>query len=761
MPRWDTNPPSFDREDAFTYPDQQPPANYPVQRRTYPSQFKNPYLPSDEPEDQAIFEYPSRNDRRQTLRRNAAPSRRSRSGRQQSTRPPSARNTRRTKSRGPFQRLRQLASWQNHRRLIIVLALLLLIVGVTGTSALFAYATINDAQASLASAQGHLRQAQGLLPQLSQSPLNHALLDRLRQQVVAAESDFLQAQSQASILAPVQYVPGLSQKAQDALILIQMGVDLTGAAHEVLDALLPLADGLHGVGASPHPTPGASATPGLTTTPGPTQGLPPALTTEEFTTAQAALKDASARVNEALTLRRQIQDNGASLGAQAVKGLASFDHLLPSLNQAFSDISLLLQAAPVVLGTTQPVTYLIEMLDASELRSGGGFVGNYGVVTINAGRITSVTVRDTYLLDDPYLADPNHASPFPSAYSWFTLVNKMGLRDSNLSPDFAVDAQTAERIYTQESGGQQVAGVIAISPTLIAHLLTITGPVYVPQYNVTVTSDNLVTLIHYYQFQTNDQGVPSGDGQSSTRKHFTAVLGEAFFARLRALSSSQQEQALQVGFNALKSKDLQVYLNNAAGEALLQKIHLSNSFGPPQTDTVEVVDNNVGGNKATAYVQEEVTDTVVVAPDDSSTHSLTITYTYKPQGNVYGRIAFKNVVQVYVPLGSRLISGFSPSNQTFTIATREFWSGYMTIQPNTSRRVTFTWKAPAPPDHAQGYELLVGRQADSVYSFSVSIQLPTSATHVQSFPPLTYANGRATYQTRGQQTTDLDLKLTW
>lgn len=760
----------FEEERASSYSDRERPSTYPGGQRPPSSQFKRP-LPSSrstELEAKPTLDYPVEGDQPQTRRLNPASTQRSQPGKRPSSRGPSTKTTRRAHRQYSSRWQQRLARLGKNPWFITTMVLLLLLVGGAGTTALLAYTRVNQVQGSLASAQDHLRQAQALLPQLSKSPLNHALLESLHAQVAGAESDFRQAQAQAAALAPAQHIPGQSQKVFDALTIIQMGVDLTSGAREVLDALLPIADGLHGVVAA-HPTASASPTAAptasttATATPVSTPAPPPALTAQAFITAQAAVNDAQARVNAALQLRKQIHDNGASLGAAAVKSLASFDHLTPSLAQGFSDVTLLLQAAPVVLGIQQPITYLIEILDASELRSGGGFIGNYGVVTLDTGRITNVTVRDSYLLDDPYLYGQDHARPFPASYSWFPLASRMGLRDSDLSPDFVFDAQTAEQIYTEESGGQQVSGVIAISPTLIANLLTVTGPVYVPQYNVTVTSANLVTLIHYYQFQTNDQGVPSGDGQSSTRKHFTAVLGEDFFAHLRSLSAAQQEQALQVGFNALKTKDLQVYLNNQAGETLLQKTHLSNDFELPQTDTFEVVDNNIGGNKATAYVQETVSDSVVVAPDGSSSHSVTIGYTYKPEGDVYGRITFRNIVQVYVPLGSQLTgsSGFSDPPQTFTTATREFWSAYIAVLPNTSHTVTFSWKAPAPPEHAQGYELLVDRQADSVYSFSVSIQLPTLTTPVQSFPPLTYANGKATYQTRGQQTTNLDLKLSW
>src|SRR5690348_1351099 len=288
--------------------------------------------------------------------------------------------------------------------------------------------------------------------------------------------------------------PGIQRRASDGLTLLRMGHELASAGREALDAAIPI---LAAVSPSAAAAGGSAATPAATATPaalGVAQPATPALTLDQLTQARTVLADVRAHVTRAETLRRSIRDpNG--LGASVASLLTAFDRVTPALPQAFDDADTLLQAAPALLGVQQPASYLLELLDSAELRAGGGFIGNYGIIGVASGRVESATVRDTYLLDNA----ARRVLPFPPDYSWFHLAPAMGLRDSNLSPDFTTNAQLAERIYEQESGGDTVDGVIAITPHFISGLLTLTGPIAVPGYNETVTSENLEAKIHFYQ----------------------------------------------------------------------------------------------------------------------------------------------------------------------------------------------------------------------------------------------------------------------
>ena len=531
---------------------------------------------------------------------------------------------------------------------LLCVAVLLVVTGASGGILLGVRAA--RLAMTLRSAQDHVHHAQGVAKQLSASPFDHTLLLRLRADVAATERDLTDAQAEAVALGPATQLPGIQGRASDGLTLLGMGHELASAGREALDAAIPIlaavspsaAAAAGPVAATASPTaPAVSATPSTSNT---TQPAAPALTLDQLTQARAVLANVRAHVTRAEALRRSIRDPN-SLCASVTSLLTAFDRVTPALPQAFDDADTLLQAAPVLLGVGQPASYLLELLDAAELRAGGGFIGNYGIIGVASGRVESATVRDTYLLDNA----ARRVLPFPPDYSWFHLAPAMGLRDSNLSPDFTTNAQLAERIYEQESGGDTVDGVIAITPHFISGLLTLTGPIAVPGYNETVTSENLEAKIPFYQAHPEITGTLPAGTNTSERKRFTSVLGETVFARLRTLPPAQLHGALTIVRDARSAKDLQVYVNDPGVYALLDRAHLTNTLPPFTGDTLTLVDDNVGINKASQYTTETANDDVTVGADGSVTHTLTIQYAYDPHDDPYdpqGVTGFYDEIQV-------------------------------------------------------------------------------------------------------------------
>ncbi len=613
---------------------------------------------------------------------------------------------------------------------------------------------------TLRSAQDHVHHAQSVAKQLSASPFDHTLLLELRADVAATDHDLTDAQTEAAALGPATQLLGIQGRASDGLTLLRMGHELASAGREALDAAIPI---LAAVSPSAAAAGGSAATPAATASPtAPTAAQPaaPALTLDQLTQARAVLSDARAHITRAEALRRSIRDPN-SLGASVTSLLTAFDRVTPALPQTFADADTLLQAAPALLGVRQPTSYLLELLDSAELRAGGGFIGNYGIVTVAGGRVESAAVRDTYLLDNA----ARRVLPFPPEYSWFQLAPAMGLRDSNLSPDFPTNAQLAERIYEQESGGDTVDGVIAITPRFISGLLTLTGPIDLPGYNETVTSETLEAKIHFYQAHPEITGTLPAGTNTSERKRFTSVLGETVFARLRALPPAQLHGALTIVRDALTAKDLQVYVNDPGVYALLDRAHFTNALPPVAGDTLTLVDDNVGINKASQYTTETASDDVTVGADGSVTHTLTIHYAYDPHDDPYdpqGVTGFYDEIQVYVPAGAQLLqwSGLLSLDRVRHAGARDVFGGGIGLAPHFSHTVTLTWAVPAPATPTSAYSLLLTRQAGSTYALTVAIHTPAPACPFPTGSPLVLAGGMPTYTVPGLKG-DTTLAVMW
>ena len=464
------------------------------------------------------------------------------------------------------------------------------------------------------------------------------------------------------------------------------------------------------------------------------------LTMSDMTVLNQNLQQLKMILNQAIQQVNHLQPEDLQLDPRVSKIVSEFHARLPLIQNGIDQAQALLAIAPVVLGIDKPAYYLVEILDSSELRPGGGFIGNYGIVTLSGGRLTSARVVDTYLLDRAF--EQTHSIPFPPAYSWFNLSpGEWGLRDSNLDADFPTSARNGETHYVEEGGKFPLVGVIAITPALIEHVLTLTGPIQVPEYHETVTAQNLMDRIHYHQLieEANGGDVPSADGFSSVRKHFTALLGEHFQARLHSLPGSAFPKLLQLLIDSMRSKDIQIYFNSSAAEKLLQYYHFDDSIQSPAGDSMFVVDANIAPSKANSYLITTVHDQVSIDNSGNATHHTIIKFTWTASGpapNFYGSTLYKAYVRAYMPVNSVLHAqaGWTP-NDTGVASGRRFWGGYFNVDYPSTGTITLTWSvagAAMRDAHGWHYLYLIQKQAGALEQMDLRVTLPPCAAIVDT-----------------------------
>lgn len=368
--------------------------------------------------------------------------------------------------------------------------------------------------------------------------------------------------------------------------------------------------------------------------------------------------------------------------------------MIPDAVSAIDEINSLLDVAPAVLGVGQPAYYLVVAMDSTELRPGGGFIGNYGILGLQGGRQIRdmpLSLRNTYLLDQQYYQNAlepyrilqgvpsvtdvkgcESLGPQPPAYYWWwpyrgfdtTCTYGWGLRDANLSPSFPDNARAMMQITEAVNGavpnGAPLQGVIAFTPGLIKDLLKITGPIVVPQFNVKVSAENLEGAIHTYQL--TDAKPKEGD-----RKAFTHLLSSAMLDKLKTLHGDKLKAVVQAAHDALKSKDLQVYFSDPRAELMLRQLGLAADLST-SGDGFMVVDANDGGNKANTYVTEQQTDVVTLLPDGGALHHLQTVVTYdKGLRTVYPGTTrqddYSDFQRTYLPGNATILgmAGYNPN----------------------------------------------------------------------------------------------------
>ncbi len=492
------------------------------------------------------------------------------------------------------------------------------------------------------------------------------------------------------------------------------------------------------------------------------------LTLADWASLSQNLQYIKTMLSQAVGLVYQLSPQDLQVVPGAGKLISEFHARLPLIQQVIAQAGVLISVLPSILGIGKPSYYLIEILDSSELRPGGGFIGNYGIVTLTGGQFASAHVIDTYLLDRSF---EQKKSPVPSAYSWFPLASVWGLRDSNLDADFPTSARNGEVLYKLEGGTFPLTGVMAITPALIEQILTLTGPVSVPEYHETVTAQNLMDRIHYHQLIEEAAGgdVPSADGYSSVRKHFTALLAQDLLAHIRALPGSLLPKLLGKMMASLQTKDLQVYLNSGAAEKLLQAYHIDGAIQSLTGDGITVVDANITPNKANQYIVTTVNDRVTIDQTGTAIHHTAIQFSWTQAGltglDFYGSTRYRGYIRIYVPPGSILQSqaGWQPRDSGTSLGNR-FWGGYFYLDYPLTGSITLTWKiAGAARKHGQSWQYLytIQRQAGALENMNFQLSLPSCSTQVHTSSGTVIANKRQVHLAQAlQQNTEVSIGYT-
>ena len=102
--------------------------------------------------------------------------------------------------------------------------------------------------------------------------------------------------------------------------------------------------------------------------------------------------------------------------AEFQQALAAWPHIAPQL-QTVDDW---LHVAPELLGLHGPTRLLVELIDQGETRATGGYIGDYGILTIENARIQPFSAQRRFTLDTPYLRKTGvslHLLPTPGGRS--------------------------------------------------------------------------------------------------------------------------------------------------------------------------------------------------------------------------------------------------------------------------------------------------------------------------------------------------------
>lgn len=329
-----------------------------------------------------------------------------------------------------------------------------------------------------------------------------------------------------------------------------------------------------------------------------------------------------------------------------------------SLRNLFEGIFHYSDAMLTFLGHDSPRTYLIVLQNPSEIRPTGGFIGTYGLLKLDRGDIKDLRIDGIYNIDGQLTV--NVVPPRPVQYvstAWST-------HDANWFFDFPSSAEKLMWFY-EKTGGPTPDGVVALTPRLIERLLELVGPITLPVYGVTLSSENFMDVVQEYVEVKYDR-------IENRPKQILADAAPILLDRLNKEFSRRPFEIMQIFADVLADKDVMLYSRDENAAQFFAGQGWDGSVTPPLAenigevqDTLAVVHTNLGGYKTDRVTRTSVASTTQIAEDGTLTRRVSITRTHEGGSTPYEWYNKPNVdyLRVYAPLGSKLVSAQGVSGE--------------------------------------------------------------------------------------------------
>jgi len=277
------------------------------------------------------------------------------------------------------------------------------------------------------------------------------------------------------------------------------------------------------------------------------------------------------------------------------------------------------EAAPWLLGADGQRRYFLAVTNPAENRGGGGFVGNWGILTATDGKVELPRfgrIADLYR-DEPYDIDVNPEWNARYVEGWGVdefPQNVMG------SPHFPDNAEAVRQI-AEQAGVGPIDGVLALDPFAMAAFLALTGPLEVEGWDVPLTAENTAEILLHEQYL---------DADDPGRVELLERTTRALFDRLTTQALPQPATIADALGPAVEAGHLQMTAFGGTSTEFLHDIGLERRLEPPDGDSLTVVTASAVASKLDWFLQRSVAYDLHTGPatgDLSATLELQLTNT--------------------------------------------------------------------------------------------------------------------------------------
>lgn len=305
-----------------------------------------------------------------------------------------------------------------------------------------------------------------------------------------------------------------------------------------------------------------------------------------------------------------------------------------------------LKIVPEMIGTDgKRKEYIVLFQNENELRPAGGFLGSYGILSFEGGKMLNLDIKDVYEADGQLKGHVEPPEPIK------TYLNEAGykMRDSNWEASFPATAKNITWFLEKETG-RAVDGVIGINLAVAKAMLEATGEVAVPDFPNKVNKDNLYEQAEFYSEKNFFPG-------STQKETFLGNLGKQLFEEIKTLKPEKQWVLVKNMLNKLDENEIQISVNDKKTENTLAQLAWNGEMYAGKCPTIDsgcfadyiyIVEANLGVNKANYFIYRNVDEAVEIMPNSIS-RVVKINYENTAKNSNWPGGNYKNYLRVYIP----------------------------------------------------------------------------------------------------------------
>lgn len=343
-----------------------------------------------------------------------------------------------------------------------------------------------------------------------------------------------------------------------------------------------------------------------------------------------------------------VKSNTKMLGIKSLKVLGKVSNFLPIPDDEQKEVEVLGKLTETLTAKDNVErSYMVFLQNNMELRPGGGFLGQYAVVKVKNGEVTSTFVEDANLLDQRITADV--APPYP--FKRMMQIKKWKFRDSNFSPDFPTNIDKAKYFYRLAGGGSNnFSGFVAVNAQVFNDVLSLTGPITVPGYSGEYNStDGALKLEEFVE----KQYIMDPELDTQNRKAIMKKMAPIIIEKLFTLGNITK--IAELGHNELKNKNVMINFTDSTLQSLVESVHWDGKVSTDWSgDYLMLVDANMGALKSDYYIKRAINYDVDLT-SAKPTATLTVTYNHTAKAGDWRTSDYHSYLRVYTPKGSNFL----------------------------------------------------------------------------------------------------------